>query len=338
MAEDDRTLLELLIWWYIIDNSVRRIGKCGRPSMSQAQLVQPRARRLRGVQRRFAMHATASLNDVFGARLKNALGILTYHRLAEVTFDLPTPTWNVTPQRFRQQLTGLLARGYQAWPLRQVLKYHAMSKPIPRNVFVVTFDDGYQCVYHNAWPVLRQLHIPATIFLATAYLDSSDRFPFDDWSAAGKSDAAGSWLPLTAAQCREMQATGLIQLGSHTHRHENFRGRTEALETDLAESLETLRGQFGLNDAPFAFPFGIFDSAMCASVQRAGLMCALTTQSELVTPHCTPFQWGRFTVHEHDNGRTLAAQLAGWFSLARRIWLRMRGAEAINNATARRGS
>jgi peptidoglycan/xylan/chitin deacetylase (PgdA/CDA1 family) len=296
--------------------------------MNQVQLIQPKARRLRSAQRRLAIQAAASLSAVFGARLKDAFGILTYHRLAEETTGLPAPSWNVTPQRFREQLTGLLARGYQAWPLRCAVQYRLMSKPIPRNVFVVTFDDGYQCVYHNAWPVLCELNVPATIFLATAYLDSSDPFPFDDWSAAGMSNAIESWQPLTTAQCREMQASGLIELGSHTHQHDNFRGRTQRLQADLVKSLDLLRCRFGLTDATFAFPFGVFDSEMCALVKGAGLLCALTTQSELVAPESDRFQWGRFTVHEHDNGRTLAAQLAGWFSLARRIWLRMRRPEA----------
>ena len=38
-------------------------------------------------------------------------------------------------------------------------------------------------------PILREHGVPATIFLATAYLDSPDPFPFDDWPWAGAADA-----------------------------------------------------------------------------------------------------------------------------------------------------
>ena len=58
---------------------------------------------------------------------------------------------------------------------------------IPSNVFAVTFDDGYENNYLNALPILRELNVPATIFVATKYLDTDRPFPFDDWSAAGKS-------------------------------------------------------------------------------------------------------------------------------------------------------
>ena len=54
-------------------------------------------------------------------------------------------------------------------------------------MFAITFDDGFENNYVNAWPVLKELNLPATIFVATKYLDSDVPFPFDDWSAAGSS-------------------------------------------------------------------------------------------------------------------------------------------------------
>lgn len=284
--------------------------------------------------RRLAIEATAGLNALFGPRLENAFGILTYHRIAPEFSGRPTPTWNVTPQRLRTQLSELLARGYVAWPLRRTLEVCMTNKPVPRNVFVVTFDDGYQCVHQHALPVLQELSVPATVFLATAYIDSREKFPFDDWQAAGDSEVAEAWRPLTSDLCRELQATGLIELGSHTHRHIDYRARLPELEVDLRESRNFLQRQFDISDATFAFPFGIFDAEMCAAVRRGGLLCALTTQSELVTPASDLYRWGRFTVNDYDTGRTLAAQLAGWYSLARGAWLRVRRQGGMNRTAA----
>ena len=41
----------------------------------------------------------------------NSFGILMYHRVTPPVEGVPPPTWNVTPERFRRQLGGLLARG-----------------------------------------------------------------------------------------------------------------------------------------------------------------------------------------------------------------------------------
>ncbi|HUG89368.1 MAG TPA: polysaccharide deacetylase family protein, partial [Planctomycetaceae bacterium] len=188
-----------------------------------------------------ALTALRPLQAGFGPRLREAFGILMYHRIAPVTPGVTAPTWNVAPERFGSQLAGLLSRGYRAWPLRKVLDLHRRRRPIPRNVFVVTFDDGYENVFHHAWPVLRELRVPATVFLATAYLDSGAPFPCDDWSAAGSGGVpASSWRPLTTDQCRAMSADGLVELGTHTHTHADFHGRPRELSGDLRTSLDVL--------------------------------------------------------------------------------------------------
>lgn len=269
------------------------------------------------------------LSRCLGSRAGGALAMLTYHRVTPCVGRGPAPTWNVTPERLRRQLAGLLARGYRPWTLREALDAHRAGRPVPPRTFVVTFDDGHENVYHHARPVLHDLGVPATVFLATAYLDSSAPFPFDDWPAAGSSDVpAESWRPLTTGQCSDMLAQGLIDLGSHTHTHAVFRDRPEALGRDVTTSLEVLRARFGLEDATFSFPYGIAGPALADAARRAGVLCGLTTQAVLVRPHSDPFTWGRFNVEESDSDATLAAKLDGWYSLARRVWLQLRGSRA----------
>src|SRR5262249_14325564 len=108
--------------------------------------------------------------------VRAGMGILMYHRVAPLPDGkgVRAPTWNVTPSRLREQLSGLLDRGYRPWPLRQALAHSRQGLPLPSTAFVVTFDDGYESVYRHAWPILRALRIPATVFLATAYLDSAE--------------------------------------------------------------------------------------------------------------------------------------------------------------------
>jgi peptidoglycan/xylan/chitin deacetylase (PgdA/CDA1 family) len=265
------------------------------------------------------------LSQLIGSRARDAFAILTYHRVTTNPSGWPAPTWNVPPALFRQQLAGLLGRGYRARPLRQVLEFGRLGQPIPPGTFVVTFDDGFENLYSEARPILRALNVPATVFLATAYLDRIEPFPFDDWLGAGSSEVPRhSWRPLSSAQCSEMLEEGLIDLGSHTHTHAVFRGRPDAFEQDLAASLAILRDRFGLADIPFSYPFGIVEPALAATARRVGLLCALSTQANLVRPRSDPLTWGRFTVAPSDTSSTLMAKLDGWFSLARSAWLRMR--------------
>jgi peptidoglycan/xylan/chitin deacetylase (PgdA/CDA1 family) len=232
---------------------------------------------------------------------------------------------NVEPERFREQLTGLLRRGFQFWPLRQVLAARAARREIPPKTVVVSFDDGYESVYAEALPILRDLNVPATLFVNTAYLDKDDPFPVDIWGITFCNQAPSvTYRPLTLAQCREMMQSGLVELAAHTHTHQDFRNRPGALEQDLKTNVDLLREYFGLSDATFAFPFGrprlgFTSPDLMAAARKVGVLCALTMEAGVVIPENDPFGWGRFNVFAWDNSATLAAKLNGWFGWAPKL-------------------
>ncbi|MCA9068872.1 MAG: polysaccharide deacetylase family protein, partial [Planctomycetaceae bacterium] len=208
----------------------------------------------------------------------------------------------------------------------EVLKRHSAGSPIPTNWFVVTFDDVYENVYTNAWPVLRELEIPATLFLATKYLDYSTPFPFDDWTDKGKPEVpVNDWKPITTEQCLEMQKSGLIELGAHTHSHEDFRGRPTDFHQDLLICKQQLKTRFNVENPTFAFPYGTKQTGfsggeLTQSAKETGVSCCLTTEDEQVFPNSDPYDWGRFTAEQSDNGNTLAAKLEGYFTVLKNMW------------------
>jgi glycosyltransferase involved in cell wall biosynthesis/peptidoglycan/xylan/chitin deacetylase (PgdA/CDA1 family) len=270
--------------------------------------------RLRSAAQHAAGCAAVPMNFLFGDRHRNSFGILTYHRIAPFTPGVPAPTWNVTPDRFRSQMCGLLAKGFRPWPLRKAVDYHHKGLHIPSNVFVVTFDDGYECVYGNAWPILKELRIPATMFIVTGWLDSNTPMPCEDWPAAGSHLVpASAWRSISIKQCREILADGLIDLGVHTHWHEDYRGRPIAFHHDVNLSMQTMHRLFGDREIAFAFPYGYTDSELTAIAQSTGVICALTANKEVIDPLTDPFDWGRLNVEQYDSGTTLAAKLSGWY-------------------------
>jgi peptidoglycan/xylan/chitin deacetylase (PgdA/CDA1 family) len=247
-----------------------------------------------------------------------------YHRVAEQMSGIPVPTWNVTPNKFEEQLSGLVAVGFRPMALRDLLETVRRGESIPHRTFVVTFDDGYENVYLNAWPILKSLQLPATIFLATRYLDSDAPFPFDEWQGAGAPHVPKTaWRPLTTAQCLEMTNSGLIEVGAHTHTHADFRGDLVAFEDDMRECMAILRDRFGVAEAAFAFPFGNsqlgYGSREFVDAARwLGIVCALTTDPQLVRSDSDRHSWGRFEATQADTAKTLAPCLDGRYEMIRR--------------------
>lgn len=263
----------------------------------------------------------------------DTFGILMYHRVARPIRGLPTPSWSVTPEQLRGQLHGLLERGFQAWPLEKVLAYRVHGQKLPPRTFAVTFDDGYENNLTFAEPVLRELKVPATIFLATRYLDSRSPFPFDDWTAAGSHAAAEEmWRPLTKDQCRELRDSGLVSLGAHTHTHGDFRNRPIEFAQDLADCLEVLSVDLGIDRPMLALPYGCRSQGTAGPMfsqiaEQVGCSTCLSTESGVLRLSDDPYTWGRIEASSRDTAATLAAKLDGWgdqvratLRVAKRAW------------------
>ncbi len=113
------------------------------------------------------------------------LRILAYHRvLAQFdseTFDFDLDLVSASADGFREQMQ-LLQRRFQPMRLGDAVAAIRSGKPLPANAVVVTFDDGYDDNYRVAYPILRELGVPATFFVSTGHIDSG--LPYDyDWLA-----------------------------------------------------------------------------------------------------------------------------------------------------------
>ena len=67
-----------------------------------------------------------------------------------------------------------LKENYNVLPLNQVVSYLATGKKLPPWPVVLTFDDGYRSNYSLAYPILKEFGVPATIFLATDFIESNE--------------------------------------------------------------------------------------------------------------------------------------------------------------------
>jgi peptidoglycan/xylan/chitin deacetylase (PgdA/CDA1 family) len=105
--------------------------------------------------------------------------ILVYHRVA----DDPVDPWKlvVSPKHFDEQLS-VLRRSRHPLPLTEFVD-RLIAGTLPPNAVVLTFDDGYVDNFLCAKPLLSAAEVPATIFIATGYIDHPEPFWWDELAA-----------------------------------------------------------------------------------------------------------------------------------------------------------
>ena len=111
-------------------------------------------------------------------RTKNRAVILTYHKVSNFTgeegfhckFDI-----GVSKNNFLKQME-FISRKMNPLPINDIVDCLDKNMRIPDKSVALTFDDGYQDNYINAYPVLKRYNIPATIFLTTGYIETQKIF------------------------------------------------------------------------------------------------------------------------------------------------------------------
>lgn len=83
-----------------------------------------------------------------------------------------------TPVSVFRDVCRHLAASYHVVHLREIVSALKNKTRLPDGSVAITFDDGYESNYQLAFPVLREFGLPATIFVATGFVDGTKHFWF----------------------------------------------------------------------------------------------------------------------------------------------------------------
>lgn len=125
-----------------------------------------------------ALWASGILGSTARRRLSGGTSVLAFHRVLsppERKCAYSSPAIVVDTEIFESRLR-FLRENYFLLGLGDFLAIAEGTMPCPDQAVMITFDDGWKDNYTNAFPVLRSLSIPATVFLSSSYIDSDKTF------------------------------------------------------------------------------------------------------------------------------------------------------------------
>ena len=229
----------------------------------------------------------------------NEVVVLMYHDISATK----KPGDVITPQTFAAELALFQKKNFHIINDRQMAAFVDHNGTVPPNAVMITFDNGYESFYRIAYPLLKQYHDPATLFVIVSWLYPPYRH--------------GVFNSLTWDQVREMYQSGLISIQSQTYDlHQAVQvgpdatsaasvgriwnpatGQTESLDhyrsrvgADVAKARQLLQAQLGEPDVDsLCYPFGDYTPEFIQVLHAAGYRYLYTAKiGRAVLPTTSP--------------------------------------------------
>jgi peptidoglycan/xylan/chitin deacetylase (PgdA/CDA1 family) len=185
------------------------------------------------------------------------LPILVYHHIRQRSpmDSRALRRLTVTPEIFQQQMQYLRDNGYHVVSFASLEIFFEQGAELPARPIIISFDDGWECQYQLAVPVLEKYQFTATFFIIVNYV--------------------GDRGFLSADQLRAMARRGM-SIGSHSRSHPHLERITDRkrLWDEIYGSKAALESEFGVSVTEFSYPYGTYNAAAVNMVMLAGYKAA----------------------------------------------------------------
>lgn len=214
--------------------------------------------------------------------------LLMYHHITDELNGTGLAKLRVSPKRFARQLDWLLDHGYDVVTMSQALGPNSSAKPV-----VLTFDDGYANFYDEAWPIINERGVGATVFLVTGQVGGVNHWDRDK-------DEPQEEL-LTRAQILELAYKG-VEFGGHSHHHQDLTTLDDRqLMREITGCQKVLTDLLGHPARSFSYPFGLYNPKVQQATVGAGFTMACTTRPGKVVVSSDRLELPRIIVKRSDN-------------------------------------
>jgi len=173
----------------------------------------------------------------------NGLRVMMYHKIET---SLPPDFLTVTTHQLENQFKILQEKQYNCISMQDLIDYQLFQKPLPKNPFLLTFDDGYQNNFSALYPLLLKYQFKTTIFLVADFINRSEL------------NEAGELVYLSLEEIKQMDPA-VVEFALHSFNHKSYNDLSiEEIDADITDSKQTLDA-LGIKYLPcHAYTYGAY--------------------------------------------------------------------------------
>jgi len=265
-----------------------------------------------------AFSALSFLGNVYQP---GGVSILTYHSVDDEDSSI-----SITTEMFRKQMKYLKENGISVISLDRLYDCLISSDTLPKNCVAITFDDGFEGVYKNAFPILKEFDFTATVFVVTDYVGKEMT-----WERV---EGVPAYRLSTWDHLAEMSEGG-IDIQSHTRTHPFlFELDEKALMDEVEGSMAAIEKHMGKRTRFLAYPYGGYNELVVKVLKRNEILGAVTATCGRAKKDQAPYALKRLGV-DWVSGRDpdmlmdlFASCVSGTASAY--VWLRNRSPLMVN--------
>lgn len=166
---------------------------------------------------------------------KEAPMVLMAHGFKPTKEDCKS-AFEMTAASFEHLMQYLVEQGWHAMTFDE-LRQMVATRKWKRKHFYLTFDDTYDTVYTEAYPVMKRLQIPFTMFVTKGLVETKNY--------------------ITMEHLQELAQDSLCTIGCHGLEHKVFREfSADEMKCQCGEEREWLERTLGVKVKLFAYPYG----------------------------------------------------------------------------------
>lgn len=159
---------------------------------------------------------------------------------------------------FEQQMAYLKSSGYTTLNADQLALALRDKQKLPAKSIVLTFDDGYDDFYTNAYPIIQKYGLIANLMIPTGLLGNVDYMRWD--------------------QLKEIVSSGLVFAYDHTWSHAALAGKpAEKVNFEVMTAKKQLEDNLGKPVDIFAYPYGSESQTVIDFLKANGFIAAYST-------------------------------------------------------------